>query len=191
MIRALLGGTYDPVHSGHQALVARLLDGGLAQQVTVVPARISPHKDANQAPDADRLAMVRLAFADEPLVTVDPRELSRPGPSYTFDTLGELIAEYPDDQWRLVIGADHLASFGTWHRAKELLESATLLVFARDGRAGPLPEGIPADRVELIPDFDVPLSSTRIRAMLAAGRDPADLPAAVLAHIRARGLYRH
>ena len=62
MIRALLGGTFDPVHAGHVALVSRLLDDGLADRVTVVPARLSPHKDANDATGAERLAMVRLVF---------------------------------------------------------------------------------------------------------------------------------
>lgn len=190
MIRALLGGTFDPVHSGHAALVSRILDDGLADHVTVVPARLSPHKDSNDATGAERLAMVRLVFDPVDGVDVDPRELLRPGPSYTYDTLAALADEHPDDAWRLVIGADNLDGFPTWHRYRELLALAPLLVFAREGRTGTAPPEVPEERIMRIPDFDMPMSSTGIRAMLVAGQEPAGLPAVVLDHIRARGLYR-
>jgi nicotinate-nucleotide adenylyltransferase len=190
VIRALLGGSFDPVHEGHLALVARILDGGLATRVTVAPALLSPHKETVHAAAAERLAMLRLAFAGDDRVEVDPRELDRPGPSYTVDTLRELVAEHPADTWRLVLGADNLAGFLTWREPAAILELATLLVFTRVGAATDLPDGVPAASVELVDDFDAPVSSRVIRAMLATGRDPVPgLPATVLAHIRDHGLY--
>ncbi len=60
MIRAVLGGSFDPVHDGHLALAHHLLDTGLADRLVVVPARISPHKDKAHAGTSDRLDLVRL-----------------------------------------------------------------------------------------------------------------------------------
>jgi len=128
MIRALLGGSFDPFHNGHLALVHHLLDGAWADRVVVVPAHRSPHKAHPVASGADRLAMARLALAGIAGASVDSREVERGGISYTVDTLAELSVANPGDQWRLVIGADNLSAFTTWRRWRRLLELAELLV---------------------------------------------------------------
>jgi nicotinate-nucleotide adenylyltransferase len=190
MIRGLLGGSFDPVHNGHVAMVAHVLARGLVDHVVVVPARLSPHKDATSAPPADRVAMAALAFAGRAQVTVDPRETRRGGPSYTVDTLRALVAEHPGDDWRLIIGADNLADLPRWRASDTLLTLAEVLVLQRGGAAPEVPRGCDAARFRFVADFDEPVSSTDIRAMLARGRLPvADLPAGVAAHIRQHGLY--
>lgn len=191
MIRAVLGGSFDPVHDGHVALTSHLLEQGLADRLVVVPARISPHKERTSAPAQDRLAMVRLAFADDPRVAVEECEVVRPGPSFTVDTLRHLVSLRPTDRWRLVIGADHLTTFATWRQTAAILEMARLLVFPRRGWPVVVPTELAAGRVQVVEDFDEPVSSSEIRAMLATGTDSVTgLPAPVLALIRARGLYR-
>ena len=191
MIHAVLGGSFDPVHDGHVALAAHLLEEGLADRLVVVPARISPQKNHDHVPAQERLAMVRLAFADDPRVAVEDFEVGRPGPSFTVDTLRHLVSLRPTDRWRLVIGADHLATFATWRQPAAILEMARLLVFPRRGWPVVVPTEIAAERVQVVEGFDEPVSSSEIRAMLATGVDSVPgLPAPVLAHIRARGLYR-
>ncbi len=175
MIRALFGGSFDPVHAGHVALV---------------PAACSPHKAdrRTEAPEADRLELVRLAFAGVDDVTVDGRELSRSGPSYTIDTLAELAAEHPGDRWRLVMGADQAAAFDRWRDPERLLALAEPVVVAR----GPVRlAGVLAGRALVLDDFRHPASSTAIRAALAAGRLPGPdlLPDAVAQAIVRRRLY--
>ncbi len=190
MIRALFGGSFDPVHNGHLAIVDHVLRRGLAERVVVVPTLLSPHKDGATAPAAERLAMVRLAFAGQAAVAVDPRETLRAGPSYTIDTLRELRAEHPADRWRLVVGADNLAGLPTWREAAELTRLAEVVVMPRAGSPTVLPAGVERGRFLVAEGFDEPVSATAIRAMLAAGRLPGDaLPAAVARHIRAGGLY--
>jgi nicotinate-nucleotide adenylyltransferase len=191
MIRGLLGGSFDPVHAGHVALAAHVLDHGFADHVVVVPARLSPHKQECAAPAADRLAMVRLAFGDEPRVTVDAREIARPGPSYTVATLRGLAAEHPGDPLRLIVGADNLAGLPRWREPDALMALAELVVLPRAGGPEPRPPaGWAPDRFHVAAGFDAPVSSTAIRAMLAGGDLPADaLPAPVAAYIRDHGLY--
>lgn len=189
MIRALLGGSFDPFHNGHLALVRHLLAGRWCEALVVVPAHRSPHKDRPEATDADRLAMARLALEPVAGVEVDSREVERGGISYTVDTLTELSAEHPADQWRLVIGADNLSAFTTWHRWQDLLRLAELLVVARQGHGLTLPAEL-SSRSLVVTDFASPVAATDLRGQLAAGGLPrGDLPPAVLAHIRSGGLY--
>jgi nicotinate-nucleotide adenylyltransferase len=190
MIRALFGGSFDPVHNGHVAIVQHLLRRGLADRVVVVPAGLSPFKDGLTAVAAERLAMVRLAFADEPDVSVDDREIVRGGVSFTIDTLRALVAERPGDRWRLVIGADNAEGLSRWRESDALLALAEVVVMPRGGAAPAPADGLDPARFVLVEDFDEPVSSTAIRAMLARGAVPdADLPPAVARHIRRRGLY--
>jgi nicotinate-nucleotide adenylyltransferase len=189
MIRALYGGSFDPIHAGHVALVSTLLERSLADRVHVVPARQSPLK--NQAPGASgaqRLALVELAVGAIPGVVVDDRELDRPGPSYTIDTLAALAAAHAGDRWRLVVGADQVADFSRWRDPEGLLALAEPVVVAR----GPVSLAPPlAGRALIIDDFDHPAVATEIRRQLAAGTLPGPdlLPAAVAAAITAAALY--
>ncbi len=195
MIRALLGGSFDPVHTGHVAMVAHLFEHGLADHVTVVPNWRSPWREPTGASPLDRLAMCRLAFAGRAGVTIDDREVVAGRPVYTVETLTALCAEYPADRWRLVVGADHLATFNAWREPERILALAELVVLERAGVAELPPGlcglGLPTERIVLAPTFDHPVSASAVRAMLAAGAGAsAPVPAAVAAYIEAHRLYR-
>ncbi len=189
MIRALYGGSFDPVHAGHVALVSTLLQRGLADIVHVVPARQSPFKPGPPGASAtDRLHLAELAFAHVAGAEVDPREIGRSGPSYTVDTLGELVRKYGDAGWRLIVGADTVADFSRWRDPERLLDLALPLVVAR----GPVTLVPPlAGHAEVLEDFDHPASAARIRGDLAAGILPGPdlLPPTVAAAIATAGLY--
>jgi nicotinate-nucleotide adenylyltransferase len=190
MNRALYGGSFDPIHAGHVAIVRLLLDRGLADAVHVVPAGQSPLKSgqAAGAPAGARLDLVRLACEDLEGAVVDDREIRRGGPSYTVETLAELTAAHPGDRWRLVVGADAAAEFDRWRAPQRILALAEVVVIAREGAdIAPLLRG----RARLVADFGHPASASRIRDDLRAGRLPGPdlLPAAVAAEITARGLY--
>jgi nicotinate-nucleotide adenylyltransferase len=194
MVRAVLGGSFDPVHLGHVAMGAEILARGLADRLVVIPAGRSPLKEKCRAPGDDRLNMCRMAFREIAGAGVDDRELRREGPSFTVDTLQELQEENPDDDLVLVLGADNLEGFPAWRDPDRILRLARLVVFARDGvipTAADLESaGIPAGHADLVPDFDHRVSSTGVRAMLDRGRLPeAMLPGDVAAYIRSGHLY--
>ena len=195
MIRAVFGGSFDPVHDGHVAMAGHILQHGLAARVIVIPNRRSPWRGEPLASAVDRLAMCRLAFAALPEVSVDDRELAGNGPRYTVDTLATLAQEHPGDRFRLVIGADHLATFNRWHEPGRLLSLAELIVLDRAGLAtdpaAVARAGLPPDRVIIAPPFSHPVSASAVRAMLAAGEPTgALLPPPVSAYIAAHRLYR-
>jgi nicotinate-nucleotide adenylyltransferase len=189
MIRALLGGSFDPFHNGHLAIVNALLSRRLADRVLVVPAYRSPHKKAPAVEGRHRLQMARLALADVAAAEVSSLELERGGVSYTIETVEELIGQEPGDAIRLVLGADSVQDFFRWRSPERILELVEIVVFARPGCPQELPAEIAA-RAHLVSDFAVPVSATQVRAALTAGRQPVEMvPAAVLAYIAAHTLY--
>jgi len=206
---ALLGGTFEPPHIGHLVLAecARLQFN--AQTVLFLPAG-DPYKKSgstglpsanSQSPTAaaDRLAMVRLALANNPHFAVDDRELRRPGPSFTVDTLEELHSEgHPN--LILILGADALADLPTWKHPARIAELATIAVApkpwqpAESQRASPVGSGegsgVRAPSHELLQMPPLALSSTLIRGRVAASQTIRYLvPDAVIAYIATQRLY--
>jgi nicotinate-nucleotide adenylyltransferase len=197
----VFGGAFDPPHNAHVALALAALQQLRLDALYVIPTGQAWHKARPLSPAADRLAMCELAFAGLPAVRVDARETQRAGPSYTADTLAELATEYPGADLYLVLGADQLLAFKTWHRWEEVLRLATLAVANRPMHPATTAELEPAHwpAVDLpFRPLDMPLqptSSTAIRAQVhAPDRQSPDLdllvPAGVARYISEHHLYQ-
>ncbi len=177
---ALFGGSFDPPHCAHVMAVSYVLSCTPCREAWVVP--VFRHAfDKDTAPFADRLAMCRSAFAPfGRRVRVLDIERRLPAPSYTVQTLRHLARRHPGTRFHLVVGTDILAETHRWREFDQVVTLASLLVLAR---------GAPDPRA-VGPTFPA-VSSTAIRADLAAGRDVSALvPSAVLDRIVRRGLYR-
>lgn len=207
---AVFGGTFDPVHFGHLRVaweVAERLDC----EVRLMPSGRPPHRGQPGAPPAQRAAMLELALAGQDRLRMDRRELERAGASYSVDTLAALREELgPQRPLVFVLGADAFRALPSWHRWRELTGLAHLLAMTRPrqrlDRLDPdlhaamagrwtgrteLLQREPAGRVMVLRVTPLAVSSSQIRAALAAGRSPRYLlPQAVLDHIKAEGLYR-
>ena len=130
----ILGGTFDPIHFGHLRLAQELAESIHIAEVRIIPAGTPPHRAAPQVTAQQRLEMVRLAAAGNPLFTVDDREVARSGPGYTVDTLTELRREAGATRPLCVLlGADAFLDLATWHRWRELFGLAHLVVAHRPG----------------------------------------------------------
>lgn len=195
----LFGGAFDPPHDAHLALVRAALDALSLGRLHVVPTGDAWHKSRVLSPANDRLAMCRLAFAGCPQVSVDDRELQRPGPTYTIDTLTELRAEYPVASLFLLIGADQAQAFSTWRRAQDIVALASVVIAERAGIAAPLDAGNPLPGLDLanaqaprrLPLAALSHSSSAIRARVRSGQSIDGLvPAAVARYIAEHQLYQ-
>jgi nicotinate-nucleotide adenylyltransferase len=128
----ILGGAFNPPHIGHlicaqEALVQLELD-----TVVFIPVGEAPHRELQDDPGPEaRLEMVELAIADDERFTTSRVEIDREGPSYTSDTLEQLLAESPDDELFLILGGDQAAALPTWHEPEKVLERASVAVFER------------------------------------------------------------
>jgi nicotinate-nucleotide adenylyltransferase len=184
----LLGGTFDPPHLGHLG-VAECARVELELDELRFLVAGDPWMKSTVSPAADRTAMVRAAIEGAPGFALDDREVDRPGPTYTADTLAELQAEEPDADWWFVLGEDAAWTLPRWERIEEAFALATFVVVTRPGQRTPRREELPGDVVHLeIPQLEV--SSTQLRARFGGRHATRYLvPDGVDRYVRARGLY--
>lgn len=204
----VFGGTFDPIHFGHLRTAFEMLQALRFGEVRFMPCGSPPHRDSPFATADLRLQMVRVATEGQHGFVVDDREVRRDGPSYTVDTLSALRGEYPLRPLALIIGMDAFLGLQEWHQWREILQLAHIVVAHRPGwRApdmGPLGELL-ADRgthrignlhqaksghIYIHDVTQLEISSSDIRELVAAGRDPRFLtPDAVRAVIEQSGCY--
>ena len=158
------------------------------------------HKSRELTGAEHRLAMARLAFADEPQVQVDARETQRTGPTYTFDTLTELRHEHPHAELFLFIGSDQARAFHTWHQWQGILRLATVVEARREVVTGA--EGAQAAQWHNTPQEklvvsavlqmpNMPCNATDIRASIAQGQPISEwLSPSVWHYIQQHRLYQ-
>ncbi len=192
----LFGGTFDPVHVGHLAIVRCALESGL-DRLVVMPCRASPHKlgpaSSALADGEERLEMLRLALAGEARAEVSRFEIDRPPPSYTRDSLRFLRVRNPAAVIAIMLGWDQFAVLDKWEGFAEWAPTIEFLVFRRrcTGLPSEVPMAVRGLRHQIVPTEIPAISSTQIRGAIAGGEDAdAWLHPAVARFARERGLYR-
>ncbi len=191
----ILGGTFDPIHTGHIRMAQSALSGAKLDRVLILPTGNPPHK-TEIAPAEDRYRMVCAACAGLDGLEPSRVELDREGTIYTVDTLSILHEMYPRAALYYIIGADTLMELHKWRRAEHVLTLCTFLVCRRAGSAPA--EDLEAERRRLTAlgakirwlDMEaVEVSSTQVRQALASGETPELVPVPVRAYCHAAGLY--
>lgn len=172
----LFGGTFDPPHLGHVAALVAAARSGRFDRLEVTVAGDPYQKGTGVRPAALRLAMAHAAFDGLALVHVSDREIRREGPSYTVDTVRELLDGA--DAVDLLVGADLASQLDRWHEADALRALVTVGVVPRPGSLSAAPPGW---RWYEIPMEPVDLSSTFIRSLVPGVVNLGDfLPASVI-----------
>jgi nicotinate-nucleotide adenylyltransferase len=195
----VFGGTFDPIHVGHLAAVQDAAFELSLDLVLFVPNRAPPHKQNRQVTGvADRLAMVELSVAGNPLFEVSRIELERPGPSYTLDTMRRLRSEMkPGSELFFLAGYDALRELHTWHQPQRLLDEFRLVMMDRPTRQeldwdevdGHFP-GI-RGRITVVHVAQLEISGDDIRRRVKSGKPIRYFVVpAVEQYILSRGLYR-
>jgi len=186
----IFGGTFDPVHVGHLVAAAWAREAFELDRVLLVVANVPWQKAGTRTVSAaeDRFLMVQAAVAGVPGLEVSRVEIDRGGPSYTADTVHELMATTPGVRPYVIVGADVAGELGTWQRVAELREVVTLVVVDRGGvGSGDDP---PGGQVELLAIPALDISSSQLRERLAQGRSVDFLiPEPAIRCIRQLNLY--
>lgn len=186
----IFGGTFDPIHYGHLRTAFEMLQALRFEEIRFFPSGDPPHRGETYADAASRFEMARVAIDQQPGFSIDDRELRRKGPSYTVDTLAELRAELSTQSLGLILGMDAFLGLPTWHRWEDILGFAHIVVAHRPGwRApdfGPLGDILAERGTHRVGDLhdsthgrihihavtQLEISSTEIRELVGAGRDP-------------------
>lgn len=196
----LFGGSFDPIHRGHIDPVQEARRGLGLDRVIYLPTARPPHKPGRVlAPAHARYTMVELALLGEEGLYASPHELTPGRPAYTIETLEHFRREMPGSELFLLIGGDSFADLHLWVRFREIPELARLVVLARPGwdiDTVPLDAEVArmarTDRVILLRQTPVDVSSTRLRELIAAGLPlpPGAVPELVVRYLQKYDLYR-
>jgi len=193
----ILGGTFDPPHLGHLVIAAAAYSALKLDRVYVLPAGDPWRKwDRGVAPGAERLELVRAAFAPLAWAEVRTDELDRGGPTHSDETVEQFAAREPGDWW-FILGADALLDMHNWHDPRRLVSRARIAVAGRAPAkfaiSDALRERVPGieERIDPVEMPPLAISSTEIRRRVGAGESTAVwLPEAVRTLIDEWRLYR-
>lgn len=195
----ILGGTFNPIHWGHLLLAEQARDTLDFDQVWFIPTGCSYTKEKDSIlPGEERFRMVEMAVQDNRLFRCLDIEVNREGATYSYETLEQLRAAYPGDDFYFIVGADCLYSIESWRCVERIFKSCTLVAAIRNGV---LWSGLEEKRAELrkryqcsiilLPFPDIPISSTEVRERIRTGRSVKYLiPENVRMYIEEKGFYR-
>ncbi len=211
----LFGGTFDPIHWGHLRSAEEVSETFDLDRVYFIPAALPPHKRGQTTTAArDRLRMVRLAVAKNPKFSVSTAEISRPGVSYSIDTIREFAATLnKDDVLYFIIGLDAFREIRTWKDFAAIFPLCNFIVTSRPGskEKDPLKGTGVAVKKLFCYDFkqknyrhrsgtrvyfdeltDIAISASEIRALVKEGKSIRYLvPSEVENYIKRRALYNN
>jgi nicotinate-nucleotide adenylyltransferase len=198
MAVGVMGGTFDPIHIGHLIAAEEVLFGYGLERIVFVPCGVPPHKPSGEVAGAvHRHEMTVLATSGHPQFEVSAVEISRPGPSYTVDTMAEMADRYgPNARRYFITGLDAVLELTTWKDYRRLLGLCEIIAVTRPGyrpeRLVPLTSslGKQAGRVHLFPVTAVDISSSKVRQRVREGRSIRYLvPDAVRDYVLRHRLY--
>lgn len=206
----LLGGMFDPVHIGHLRPALEFHARLGLDETRLLPCATPGHRGDAALDAAARVSLLEAAIEGLAGLRVDDRELRLPPPSYTVQTLRDLHAELPGEQFVLAMGEDAFRGFRSWHEWQAILDMADIAVLHRPGETAELDPELAALLAERRCDIEqlgqpgsrgrigrldvtpLAVSSTGIRALLARGGDPRFLvPDAVRKLILENDYYRN
>ena len=195
----ILGGTFDPIHVGHLMTAEAVRDEYHLDKVIFIPAAVPPHKQNQDVTEAmHRYVMTVLATCSNPNFEVSDIEMNRPVPSYTIDTIRELLERFGEDtEFYFITGADAIQEIHTWDRIEELLE---MCHFIGASRQVCLPDvnqikasfgELGKRKIHRLETPELEISSTDIRNRIKKGYSIKYIvPTAVEQYIYKQGLYR-
>jgi len=196
----ILGGTFDPIHFGHLLAAEETRMALALERVLFAPVGDPPHKPGDFIlPATHRLAMVRLAIADNPAFALTSVDIERPGPHYTVDTISRLREEWGTgaDETFFIMGADSLAQLLTWRQPDRLIELCRLAVVRRPGYRADLAEleaALPhvGSRLDWVEMPVLGIASSDLQRRVREGRSIRyQVPVAVAKYVAEHGLYRN
>jgi nicotinate-nucleotide adenylyltransferase len=191
----VFGGAFDPPHVAHVALAQAAVEQLQLDELRIFPTGQAWHKAHALTAPEHRLALAEVAFGGLRRTVIDDRELHRPGPTSTIDTLRELKAEHPAAQLFLVMGEDQAISLTRWREWEAIVQLAIICVAERpsaSAHAGSPPPGLPAQaELRLLRLPSMTESATEVRGRVAQGQGIAHLvPPGVASYIELHHLYQ-
>lgn len=197
MINSVLifGGTFDPVHIGHEDFLQNAQQLVCPDISLVIPCAIPPHKAAAHTKGELRAKMCE-ALCVNSKTKVYTKELQRDGKSYTIDTVDLLLKEYNGAKLYLCVGGDMLLYFKKWYKYEQIIQKVVLVVQSREdnlAKVREMAQRLAQEGADIIFINAKPIqvSSTQLRQMVKQGESISQLvPQKVNEIIKQHNLYQ-
>ena len=184
----VLGGSFDPIHTGHAIIANYIAGSGVVDEVWLMVSRRNPLKQSAGANESQRLFMVSEVARNIKNVIVSDFELGMPEPSFTYDTLVALQKKFPHHSFKIIIGSDSLANFDKWRNSDRIIEEFGAIVYPRPGYDISGLEGKNIVTLSGVPLCEI--SSTLVRDRIKEGLDiNYFVPLEVARYIESNNLY--
>jgi nicotinate-nucleotide adenylyltransferase len=178
----IFGGSFDPPHKGHAALLKAAAKQLRPDRILIVPAWQAPLKGRPSASASERLKLLRLAF---PGARLELSEMKSRKKVYTIDTVRALKKRWPKAELHFIVGSDSASNFSRWKNHRQLLSLCRFWSARRPGSPRATPRGF-----SIVSQPMPSVSSTEIRARLMRGKSVKGLVAKPVARrILKKGLY--
>lgn len=195
----ILGGTFNPIHNGHLILAedAREILG--LDEIIFMPSGNSYMKRDSAIPAGEiRAQMTELALEGNPYFSLSMLEVKRQGPTYTRDTLAQLMALHPDARYYFILGADNLLTLETWKDPAFILQNCIIAAAVRGTGTEEKMKKIASHLIyeyhgdiRILPARFMDISSSEIRQRIREHKSVRYLiPEKVLAYIEENKLYQ-
>ena len=183
----LFGGSFNPIHNSHIAIIKKLLKSNLVDEVWIMPARKHAF-NKKMASVKDRLAMIQIAIEGLKKVKICVVEINAEGKNYTSDTLKKLRKKYKYE-FILINGSDTIQQIKKWHKYKAVLSEAKFIIFKRRSYSF---KKIRQMKILKIIGGIKSNSSTDVRKRILEGKSIKNLvPAKIAGYISKKRLYRN
>ena len=171
---AIYGGSFNPMHIGHEKIVDYVLNNLNMDKIIIIPVGIPSHRENNLEQSDTRLKICKEIFKGNKKIEVSDIEIKGEGKSYTYDTLLKLMDLYGENnEFFEIIGEDSLKSLKTWKNYEELLKICKFIVFRRkDDKSIQIDEEFLNNKNIIILENEYyDISSTEIRNMVKNNED--------------------
>ena len=171
---AIYGGSFNPMHIGHEKIVDYVLNDLNMDKIIIIPVGIPSHRENNLEQSDTRLKICKEIFKGNKKIEVSDIEIKSEGKSYTYDTLLKLIDLYGENnEFFEIIGEDSLKSLKTWKNYEELLKICKFIVFRRkdDKNIQIDEEFLNNKNIIILENEYYNISSTEIRNMVKNNED--------------------
>lgn len=171
---AIYGGSFNPMHIGHEKIVDYVLNNLNMDKIIIIPVGIPSHRENNLEQSDTRLKICKEIFKENKKIEVSDIEIKGEGKSYTYDTLLKLMDLYGENnEFFEIIGEDSLKSLKTWKNYEELLKICKFIVFRRkdDKNIQIDEEFLNNKNIIILENEYYDISSTEIRNMVKNNED--------------------
>ena len=170
----IYGGSFDPVHLGHEAIVNYVLPK--CDKLLIVPTNKSPNKrNAPLIASFHRYKMLKLLFESSKKIEVLRYELDQEESAFTYDTIKFVKSKYVNFDITLIMGFDLFEDLNNWYNINKIKKMVNFIVFNRNKNNI---NDLDDFKVEFIKDFELLVSSSKVRDLF--NEDEKDLARSML-----------